>query len=287
MVKRAYSLELKENISAETAHKNSLSGILKNNRAFVCSDKECNIKLTCTKWSDKSAKRIFFTPSSKNDLHIAGCNESGEDEEKHRSKFEKENAKTTIAKNGVIVLKKISEQKTVKQESKYIKDAITIPTISNKSSNDFNRVKPEGSYITSILSLIDMYKDTDLNNKNKILKISSTENLTLEEFFFNIDTTSPIPTNKTRIYYGKVKVSTFKETGLKISFINSHISQPLFTNKKRMFDKYYGKYAKEHVDKDAEIYVFFRGYLNEKNKWCSFNNEFYKDLYFSKTNILY
>lgn len=76
-----------------------------------------------------------------------------------------------------------------------------------------------------------MYKDTDLNNKNKILKISSTENLTLEEFFFNIDTTSPIPTNKTRIYYGKVKVSTFKETGLKISFINSHISQPLFTNK--------------------------------------------------------
>ncbi|MFD2046396.1 hypothetical protein ACFSTA_18790 [Ornithinibacillus salinisoli] len=286
MVKRAYSLELGKPISAETAHKKSLYGELMESRAFKCADNECNINLTCTNWREKSAKRIYFTPTSKSTLHIAGCNESGEDEEKQRSNFETENAKTSVNKNGTVKLKKISEQKTVKHylentETKYNNNLSHRP----KNNSYGTKGKNEGSYITSIISLIEMFRDYSFDNHKRFLKISSIKTLSLNEFFVNVDQVSHLPFNKIRIFYGKVKVQTFNDTGLKILFINSKITPPLFTNKKIMFKRYYGKDAKKFVDTNKELYAFFRGYLTEENKWKPFNNEFFKDIYFSINSI--
>lgn len=287
MVKRAISLELNISISAEDANKKSINGVLNNAKAFICSDTECRIGLTCTNWGVKNPNRIYFTPSSKENLHIAGCNESGQDEEKQRSKYEKENAKYSTSKNELIILRKILDQTTVKQNIQSSDNLENNKKSRNKSITNINSnsTKNEGSHVTSILTLLDMFQDSSFNNQKRFLKISSTETLSLDDFFIDLDTVNFIPTNQIRIYYGKVKVETIKDSLLKISFCNSTSFPSIFTSKAQMFKVVYGKNAKKYVDKDKELYVFFRGYLNDENKWIPFNDKFYKDLYFSLKNI--
>ena len=282
MVKRAFSSDLGKNISAEFAHRKSIIGELIDKRAFKCADRACQINLTCTNWKKrKDDIRIYFTPSSIDNLHIAGCNESGEIEERNRSKLEMDVVKKTIEKNGSIILKKITEQKTVKQEFQKIETKTPINNLSGIQNNKSTSKQSEGKYVTSILTLIELYNESGFDEKKRFLKISSTETLALNEFFFNVDKASNIPKDKIRIYYGKVKVSTYKETVLMIKFCSSSTLSPLFTNKNKILGKYYGKHAKNYVDTNKELYVFFRGHLNEDNKWCAYNNEFFKDLYFS------
>lgn len=80
MSERAYSEELNEEISAFKAHKYSLKGKLKSAKAFHCHDPYCGIKLTCSNWAVKDAKRIYFTPSNRDDLHSIACSTVSGDE---------------------------------------------------------------------------------------------------------------------------------------------------------------------------------------------------------------
>lgn len=288
MVKMAFSLELKQNLSAKEAHAKSLQTKLNNPKAFRCADKDCGIRLTCTNWKLKNKKRLFFTPSSKENLHIAGCKESGEDEERQRSSLEIKNAKQTISKNGLINLKRISETKTVKRDNSNEKtvlreDRIKLQHVTN--SNSSMNKRSEGSHITSILSFIEMYQDTSFDNNQKTLKISRVEYLSLNEFFVNIDEVDNIPKKQLRIYYGEAKLETHNNSMLKISFCNLASLPPVFTNKTQIFNVYYGKHAKKYIDTNIKVIVYFRGNLDDnKNKWCSFNDKFYQDLYFAEKN---
>src|SRR5690606_30333721 len=125
------------------------------------------------------------------------------------------------------------------------------------------------------------------DNDKKILKVDSNETLSLNQFFRDVGNNKNIPINRLGIYYGKVKVETFGDgnTGLKVIFCESKSIPKLYTNKKLMLEKFYGKHAKTHINTDKELFVFFRGFLNEENKWQAYNDDFYKDLYFSLTGL--
>ncbi|MFC9542723.1 hypothetical protein ACFTQ7_23080 [Lysinibacillus sp. NPDC056959] len=282
MVKEAFSLELQDKISADLAHNKSLIGKLKDPRAFECTDTKCKIQLTCTKWQEKDGKRIYFTPSSRESLHIAGCKASGEEEEVQLSTFEKEEAKNSVIKNGIIVLKKISDQSKKKDASSTLNETKNDTTYTTQSGNNTNKAKrSERSNITSIMTLINLLNDPSFDKDKPFIQLPENEKISLNELFVSVDDVTLIQKDKIRVFYGKVKVSTYKDTALKIDFVNSSNLPFLFTNKKLMLDRHYGKQAKKCVDKDKEIYVFFRGYLSSDNKWKPYNEEFFKDLYFS------
>lgn len=281
MVKEAFSIELQNKISADVAHNKSLKGELKDRRAFECVDKQCKIQLTCTKWEKIDGKRIYFTPTSRNFLHIAGCKASGKEEEIQRSTLETEEAKKSVIKNGIIQLKKISDQSKQKDTSSQLNEINKDTTTSQTKSNSNKEKKTERSSITSIMTLIKLLNDISFDKDKPFIQLPGNESISLNELFVNVDDITSIQKNKLRVFYGKVKVSTFNKTALKIDFINSSHAPLLFTNKKLMLDRHYGRQAKKYVDKNKEIYIFFRGYLSNDNKWKAYNEEFYKDLYFS------
>ncbi|MGE7113814.1 hypothetical protein [Lysinibacillus sp. NPDC047702] len=283
MVKEAYSFQVKGKISAEVAHSKSLKGELTDQRAFECIDKQCKIQLTCTKWGEKDKKRIYFTPSSRENLHIAGCKASGEKEEVNLSTFEKNEAKKTVTKNGILLLKKILDQNNQKDSSIKIDEINDVPNNTSKSTQSANskEISTERSTITSIMTLINLLNDPTFDKNKPFMQLPEKEMISINELFVNIDEISLIPQNRLRIFYGKVKVSTYNTTALKINFIYCNAAPLLFTNKKLILNRHYGKQAKKCVDKNEEIYVFFRGYLTNENKWKAYNDEFYKDLYFS------
>lgn len=176
MVKRAFSKHLQRNISVVDAHKMSLSHMLTDPRDFICSDINCQINLTCTNWGKllNSNSKLYFTPSSNDELHISACSEAGVKEEKERSKYETKNAKATIQKSGLIVLRKIYEPKnTVKNSNQNLTiESNKIESIKSSSMNTRNspsNAKTESSYITSLLTLIELYNDINFNNTHKIL----------------------------------------------------------------------------------------------------------------------
>ena len=110
MSERAYSEELNEEMSAFKAHKYSLEGKLKSAKAFQCHDPNCGIKLTCSNWAVKDAKRIYFTPSNRDVLHSIACSTVSGDEENRQVEVETEQGKRTISKNGIIAMRKATNK---------------------------------------------------------------------------------------------------------------------------------------------------------------------------------
>ena len=53
MSERAYSLELKKDISAKQASDFSIKGRLHDRQNFQCIDPDCRINMTCTNWNKK------------------------------------------------------------------------------------------------------------------------------------------------------------------------------------------------------------------------------------------
>lgn len=285
MVKRAFSTELNYTIKVADAHAMSIKGKLSNSRNFKCADEECKINLTCTNWgkvNKKNDKRLYFTPSSLENLHISGCNESGASEEKQRSTYEKSSAKSTIQKNDLVMLKKISESRNIAKVEEIEKNSTEEnSTIKNNTESLNNTIlKSEGTHVTSILTLIEMYNDSSFDNSLEFLKISPGKILSLEEFFTNLDTILEIEKNRLGIFYGRAKIVTFEKNNdmVEIKFNNSSLPS-IYTNKETLFKSYYGRVVKKYVDIPTEINVYFRGYLDVK--WHSYNKKFYKDLYFS------
>ncbi|WP_301108729.1 hypothetical protein [Sporosarcina sp.] len=281
MVKEAFSIELNGKISANIAHTKSLLGDLEDSRAFECIDTECKIQLTCTKWKDINGKRIYFTPTSRDHLHIAGCKASGELEEIQRTTFEEKEARKSIKKNGNIVLTRISEQSNYNNTSDKLNDTAGNNTNKFNNNNNENKSTSERSSVTSIMTLIKLMSDPSFDKDKAYLQLPNNEKISINELFMDLDKATLIKKNTLRIFYGKVKVSTYKKTALKIDFVASSPAPLLFTNKSLMLDRHYGKQAKKYIDRNKEIYVFFRGYLSSDNKWKAYNKDFYKDLYFS------
>lgn len=287
MVKRAFSKHLQRNISVEDAHKMSISNMLTDSRDFICSDINCQISLTCTNWGKhlNSNSKLYFTPSSNDELHISACSEAGVKEEKERSKYETQNAKATIQKNGLIVLRKIYEPKNTVKNSNQNSTIEPNKTQSIKSNsvntqNSTSKAKTESSYITSLLTLIELYNDINFNNTNQILKINK-NTFSLDEFFIILDLINNIPTNKLGIFYGTAILQTFDKNKnmLEIKFTNPSIPN-IYSNKQSILNSFNRKIAKQVLDKKIPIKVYFRGSRDrDLKKWLPYNDKVYQDIF--------
>lgn len=120
--------ELNEEMSAFKAHKYSLEGKLKSAKAFHCHDPYCGIKLTYSNWAVKDAKRIYFTPSNRDDLHSIACSTVSGDEEKRQVEVETEQGKRTISKNGIIAMSKATNKSKTNHSNEHGVEDVDVVT---------------------------------------------------------------------------------------------------------------------------------------------------------------
>ncbi|MEH7734693.1 hypothetical protein [Bacillus pumilus] len=277
MAERAYSLELKESISAKYASKLSCEGKLLDERQFRCSDTNCNIRLTCTNWG-KNGKRYYFTPSSLDELHIIGCTEMSISEAKDQAKKEADSAKEIIKKNGIIQMTKsisrTASKITVTEDVSSSKNSDVILSTPN------NKTRRESRHLYSIASFVDLYEDTTVDNLNQFISIDNLK-ISLDELFLSAKN-HYFPQETNRIFYGKalIRTASFGKNMLEIEFQNSNLPK-IYSNITIMSKRPTTSKLLVYLDKENLTTVYFRGKLiNKGTKLESFNDKVYKDIYF-------
>lgn len=278
MSERAYSLELKEEISAKKASELSRTGVLSNAKNFRCGDFDCAIDLTCTNWN-KSGKKYYFTPSFKDELHIVGCTQISVREEREQTKREAHGAKETIKKNGVIKMTKSNNQARTNIGVKNV--PITLSSANSSSAlKGSTRTKEEYRHMYSIASFIDLFSDNDVDNNAQFVSIDGKE-LSLNTLF--ISTTSKSFTwGVNRIFYGEalLKTSSSAKGMLEIEFCNSTFPK-VYSNIPELSKRTVTSNILDFLDKNIYATVYVRGkLLNGGKKLESFNDKVYKDLLF-------
>ncbi|MBN3860080.1 hypothetical protein GKC56_06140 [Neisseriaceae bacterium PsAf] len=282
MSERAYSLELKKDISAKEASKLSSTGELKNQRAFQCCDTDCQISMTCTNWKKKDGKRYFFRPSSQGALHVIGCDELSKDQTKKQDKLESSRAKRSIQNNGSIrIVKSVGKAKSNDKSNLITKKS------SNKQNNTNNRLNPnlnnnnnntknETSNICSIASLVELFLNCEVPTV-----IIENETIKLNELFLK-SKSNEFPNDCIRIFYGEAKLRTsdFGNGMLEIEFIDSKLPK-IYSNISSVSKNKSTSNLKDFLDQDINATVYYRGKLIQKSaKFKSFNDFIFKDIYF-------
>lgn len=287
MSERAYSIEIDKVINAKNANELSRKGILLDSKIFRCNDPNCAIDLTCTNWNS-AGKKYYFTPSSKDDLHIVGCTEISSSEAREQSKREALGAKDTISKNGVIKMTK-SVNKT-RTNSKAINTEVSA-NISNSTSNlnVDGKTKSASRHMYSIASFVDLFNDIDVDNDNQFISIEKSK-ISLNTLFVHSGSTY-VDWNVTRIFYGEAKLKSIsfnKEKSVssekkivEIEFINSKFPK-IYSNIAMLSKRATTSNLLEYLDSNKRVTVFYRAkLLTGGNKFVPFNDKVYKDLLFT------
>lgn len=287
MSERAYSTELKKAITAKKASESSRKGTLLDSKNFCCNDPNCAIDLTCTNWN-RNGKKYYFTPSSKEDLHIVGCTEISASEAREQTKRESQGAKETINKNGVIKMtKSINKARTTIAPT----NSSTLPNTNTPSYNvaSGRKTKEESRHMYSIASFVDLFNDGDVDNNKQFVAIESGR-VSLNTLFVCSDSTY-VDWNETRIFYGKAKLKSIsfnKEKSnsnekevVEIEFIDSNLPK-IYSNIAMLSKRATTSNLLEYIDTSKCPTVFFRGkLLTGGSKFESFNDKVYKDLQFT------
>ncbi len=287
MSERAYSTELKKAITAKKANELSKKGTLVDSKNFYCNDPNCAIDLTCTNWNC-NGRKYYFTPSSKEELHIVGCTEISAAEAREQAKREAQGAKETINKNGVIIM-----SKSIRKTHKTI-DSANISTSPNIDTLFYNvasgrRIKEEFRHMYSIASFVDLFNDGDVDN-NKPFVVIESGGISLNTLFVYSDSTY-VDWNETRIFYGKAKLKSTsfnkeksnskKKDVVEIEFIDSSFPK-IYSNIAILSKRATTSNILEFIDTSKCPTVFFRGkLLTGGKKFESFNDKVYKDLQFT------
>ncbi|GAB2023970.1 hypothetical protein OfM1_00400 [Lactovum odontotermitis] len=286
MSERAYSIELNKSIMAKQASELSRKGVLIDSKKFRCSDPICAIDLTCTNWNH-NGKKYYFTPSSKDDLHIVGCTEISVSEAREQSKREALGAKETINKNGLIKM-----TKSVNKASTTIKPTtINGQLDTENSSSNLNigiKTREETRHMYSIASFVDLFTDIDVDNDKQFVVIEN-QKISLNTLF--VKSSEPyVDGSITRIFYGKAKLKSTafnreklnsnKGDVVEIEFIDSNFPK-IYSNIVMLSERAVTSNILEYLDSNKYPTVFFRGkLLTDGKKFEPFNDKFYKDLQF-------
>lgn len=277
MSERAYSEELKREISAIEAQRRSLNGELQSAKAFHCHDDSCGIKLTCTNWKVHNAKNVFYTPSNRSHLHSITCSTISISDEKRQIEVETEEGKTTINKSGIISMEKVRERARTVTTSAEDKDDTSEDSRVARNNVKTDRNGTENRNISSIKTYINFYYDDEIDNEEPIFKVDG-KLINLNTLF--VDARQEVKKGVTRIFHGIafLKTSNFSPDVIAIEFIDS--GKPcIYTNKKQLFTRISSRTINKYLDKDVIANVFFRGNINEQKKFESFNGKFYCDLF--------
>ena len=278
MVEQAYSIELKDNISAIRAHRLSLEGRLNSKNNFRCIDEECLIPLTCTNWKKSDGKRFYFKPSHNDELHVEGCTCISAQENKEQVNKEVHKAKETISDSGIISVKKSLSKARVKGGSVASLDTAE-HSISSSQAN-IHRNQVQDRQLSAVATFVELYEDPQINNSFKNIRIED-ELISLDEYF--VDIKKPLVKDKQRIFYGlaQVSIASFNKKILQIQFIDSDYPN-IYSSLEQIQKRSNTRNIADLIDKKPE-YIYFRGKLDSQdNKFKSFNDTFYKDLYTPK-----
>lgn len=279
MVEQAYSIELKDNISAIRAHRFSLEGRLNSKNNFRCIDEECLIPLTCTNWKKSDGKRFYFKPSHNDELHIQGCACISAQENKEQVNKEVHKARETISDSGIISVKKSLNKARVNGGKSVASLDTTEHSISSSRIN-IHRNQVQDRQLSAVATFVELYEDPQINNSFKNIRIED-ELISLDEYF--VDIKKPLVKDKQRIFYGlaQVSIASFNKKILQIQFIDSDYPN-IYSSLEQIQKRSNTRNIADLIDKKPE-YIYFRGKLDsQNNKFKSFNDKFYKDLYTPK-----
>ena len=277
MSELAYSEELDRVISAVEAHRKSLTNELESSKAFHCQDPACMIGLTCSNWKVANAKRIFFTPSSRNNLHSIVCSTISIEEEKHQIEIETSEGKETIRKSGIMAMKKAKERAKVIDTKTGTKKEYDVENSETRNNVRIDKNGVENRNISSIKTYVNFYYDDEIDNNALIFEVDG-EIINLNTLF--VDVKNEVDVGITRIFHGKAILTTpdFNYDLISIEFVDS--GKPyIYTNKKQLFTRINSKIVNRYLDKGIEVNLFFRGCINDSGKFESFNGKFYCDLH--------
>lgn len=277
MSERAYSEELNEEISAFKAYKYSLDGKLKSAKAFHCHDPYCGIKLTCSNWAIKDAKRIYFTPSKRDDLHSIACSTVSGDEEKHQVEVETDQGKRTISKNGIIAMRKATNKSRTNNNDEH--GGVDVNGVTGERRNNVTKDKSgtESRNVSSIKTYINFYYDDDIDKNLCNIRVDG-ELISLNTLF--VDAREEVPVGVNRIFFGKAIATTpvFNDKLVGFEFVDAE--KPIvYTNKEMLLTRINSRVLDQYLDKGVECQFFFRGSIGNDGKFVSFNGKNYCDLY--------
>ena len=279
MVERAYSLELRETINALIAQKYSLEGRLNFEKNFRCIDKDCQIPLTCTNWKKKDGKRFYFKPSHNDELHVEGCTCISPQEVKDQVSKEFIGAKGTVSDGGIISVKKSLSKAKVNGKKSVASLDTTEHSITFSRTNIY-RKQVHDRQLSAVATFVELYKDPQIDKSLKNIRIEN-ELLSLDEYF--VDIKKPLVKDKQKIFYGlaQVSIASFNKKILQIQFISSNYPN-IYSSLEQIQKRSNTRNIADLIDKEPK-YIYFRGKLDSQdNKFKSFNDKFYKDLYTPK-----
>ena len=281
MSERAYSFELNENISAKRAVELSESDKLKDERGFCCSDKKCRIMLTCTNWKNLNGKRFYFAPSHNDDLHVIGCDEVGKKEERQQIDKEVKDITAEVRSNGIITMMISPDKNTKEAEETQNSEKISPKDIGflYKKENGYSGVKREGRRAARIESFVELFNKENVDKDRAVICVKGTM-YSLNELFVASDKT--LEGDTFGIFYGESVIETciFNSEMIEIAYLNSSLPK-IYTNKDSLKKIGNGRTIKKYINTGARMITFFRGiYKRELNKLESYNDKYFKDLYF-------
>lgn len=280
MSDRAYSVELNRVISALEAHGKSISGELKDAKAFHCCDPLCNIQLTCSNWGISKSNRIYFTPSDRNSLHSIFCSAVDIIDGNCQSEIQTTGVKKVIRKSRIISMTKLeSRVRTNESLSGEIGNTVK-RDVKKRNSVKGDKNGTENRNISSIKSYIDFYYDDRIDNDEEIFRVDG-EVICLNTLFVKAD--EPVSKGVNRIFHGMAKVTTptFNDELIAFKFENS--GKPMiYSNKKKLFSRISPKILNRYIDTEIKCYLFFRGCIRDDGKFKSYNGRNYCDLWIEK-----
>src|SRR5690625_779812 len=195
-IETAYSLELKDVISALEANKYYRRGKLHDPRAFSCiGSDDCNVQLTCANFSKLPNEWIvppYFKQSSDLSPHSSNC-----DYVKHKitAKSQKGNISNSLIKTGnfnlVLDLDGFSKPKADNPTITGKTNSGALTSYTKKSVSNKNKFQQKNSDVKSLRKLVDIYQSEDYDNSTTKININSSS-FTLEKIFFNLDSTNEI-----------------------------------------------------------------------------------------------
>jgi len=279
MVERAYSLELRETINALIAQKYSLEGRLNSEKNFRCIDQDCQIPLTCTNWKKKDGKRFYFKPSHNDELHVEGCTCISPQEVKEQVNKEVFAAKGIISDSGIISVKK-SLSKAKINGGKSVASLDTAKHSTTSSRTNIHRKQVHDRQLSAVATFVELYEDPQIDNNVRNIRVEG-ELISLNEYF--VKTTGQIVEDKQRIFYGlaRVSIADFNPDMLQIEFVGSDYPK-VYSSVESIKEHSNTKNIADLIGENPEN-IYFRGKLDsQNNKFKSFNDKFYKDLYSPK-----
>lgn len=278
MSESAYSEELNREISAIEAQKKSVDGILKNEKAFHCADPSCGIRLTCSNWTVENAKRIFFTPSNRNELHSTACSTVTHDQEIHRIEIEtKQGKRTIVSKNGIIDMKKSVATAISNPSGQNNNTNINAKLTTKRNTVTTDKKDTETRNISSIKTYINFYYDDEIDNDVCNIKVDGNL-ISLNTLF--VDATQEIQNGVNRIFMGRALVKTPKFNDKLVSFEFVNTDKPIvYANKGMLLTRINSELLNKYLDTEKECQFFFRGSISDNGSFTSFNGKNYCDIY--------